>query len=213
LRGRADDLKGRALVVGVRFAAALAILTATAAAFRDAIAHALVPLYFFVVGFLASDLDVLAIGVGQDVSDSYVYLDAALARPTVIRGSVRFPQAGEYWTAATLSGYALQVLVLCCSVLCAWPASSWRATVMRIVAGTGVVIVLLCLDAPMVLLATLLTGLADGEPEGCAWWMQMWSEFLAGGGRIGLALALGAITVALAARVDEIRHASPTTGD
>lgn len=206
MRDSTDDLKKYAVLVGIRFAVALAILTVLATASRDAITHALLPLYGVVVNALAFDLDVLRIAIGQSASDTYVYLDAALARPTVIRGSVVSPQPGEYWTVATLSGYAVQVLVLYFAVLCAWPAASWQVAAIRLSAGSMAIIVLLCLDAPLVLIATLLSGLADGRPEGLAWWMDMWSEFLAGGGRTGLALAVGAITVALAARIDELRH-------
>ena len=125
-----------------------------------------------------------------------------LSKPVVSHGKVLHP--GDIAaTAGILSGYILQMIILFCGVVLGWPAARWYSYPLRVALGFPMLALLLAIDVPFDLVATLWRGVVNelGGEQFSA--LIVWDRFLSYGGRLALALSIGALTVLAAERISQ----------
>jgi hypothetical protein len=183
---------------GLRFAITLVLIAAFIAAIRLQVLRYLLPVYLWEISSLDADFHIIGLGVQQVVADTYISVNAALAHPVTGAGKILYPDSGFELTAATLSGYVLQTIILFAGILCAWPSSQWRSGLARIVLGPPVLLAVLMIDVPLVLLSALRQGVLSELGDTRFHPLLVWANFLNFGGRLGLAVFAGIATVLVA---------------
>jgi hypothetical protein len=186
---------------GLRLAVALALSAALVAAFRSQIFRYLLPLFFWEISWLGADFHITSIGVQQVAADTYIGVNAGLARPIVGAGKILYPSTTLALTAATLSGYVLQAIIFFSGILLAWPVGGWRAGITRVALGLPTMLISLMIDIPLVLLSILWRVVLDELGDKRFSVLIAWGSFLNYGGRLGLVVFAGIATVLLADRL------------
>jgi hypothetical protein len=143
----------------------------------------------------APDFRVLEFGIGQVQAERRIAVVVTLARTTVVGSRALVPNARGRAEAVTPMAHALQGPVLALIGVAAWPASSRRALLCRLMLAAPVALLLLLADAPLVLAASLQQLLIDALAPGEASLLVAWSQFLRGGGRYALALLAAALAI------------------
>lgn len=199
--GRKNSVLPRpAFELGVRLAISFALVAAVVVSCRGPILRILLPLIFYEVNWLGDEISVNGIGVRGMEGDHFIYLDGALTRPVTAHGKVLFP--GEITaTGGTLSGYIFQTIILFWGVLAGWPAARWHLYLLRALLGGPLLVLLLAIDVPLVMLATLWRGVLHELGTAPFSALLLWDRFLSYGGRLALALGIAAVTILAVERV------------
>jgi hypothetical protein len=179
-------------------AVALALTAVLVAVFRGQIYRLLLPLFLREITWLGDDFRIIGIGVQHIAADTYIGVNAGIARPILGAGKILYPDSGFELTAATLAGYLLQTIILFAGILLAWPVHGWLASAMRVALGIPALLLALMSDMPLVLLSILWQGVLTelGDKRFSA--LLAWGNFLHYGGRLGLVVFAGIATVLLA---------------
>jgi hypothetical protein len=180
-------------------AGALALLWATL--FGSMLGQALVPMQQRMFEIMMPDFRVLEYGVKQLHGERRVAVAVTLARRTVIGSRVLEPDPRGRAEAVTPLAHTQHGAVLAVATAAAWPARCWRTRGRRIALALPAAALLLLVDAPVVLAASLQQLLNDALDPGASSWLTTVSAFLRGGGRFALGLACAAWAVAVAAAV------------
>ncbi len=194
-------LRHPAVKLGLRLIVALTLATAVVAVFRGQIFKALLPPFLWEIAWLGDDFRMIGIGVQHFAADTYIGVKAAVAHPILGAGKILYPDTGFELTAATLSGYVLQTIIVFAGVVIAWPVSGWRSGAARVALGLPVLMMALMIDVPLVLLSTLWQGVLGELGDARFSPLLAWGNFLSYGGRLGLAILAGVVTALLAERL------------
>lgn len=186
---------------GLRFVLACAALLAAGHVYGREIVAALLPLFRWELGLLDDHYRILFLGLATQGADSVVRLDVTLARPVIVGARVIEPDPRGFASATTLLGHVLQTAIVFLALLAAWPARRRAEYPWRLLAGIPLLFFVLMADVPFVLLGEIWALLSDHHAPGRFSPLLAWSGFLQSGGRIALALALGAGALMLARRL------------
>jgi hypothetical protein len=148
----------------------------------------------------APDFRVLEFGIAEVDAERRIAVMATLSRTTVVGSRVLVPDPRGRAEAVTPLAHALHGALLALIAAAAWPAASWRRLVCRALIVAPLAVLLVLIDAPLVLAASLQQLLIDALAPGETSLLIAWSAFLRGGGRYALALAVAATAVGLCAR-------------
>jgi hypothetical protein len=148
----------------------------------------------------APDFRVLEFGITEVDAEKRLAVVATLSRTTVVGSRVLVPNPRGRAEAVTPLAHALHGALLALIAAAAWPAASWRRLACRALIVAPLAALLVLVDAPLVLAASLQQLLIDALAPGEASLLIAWSAFLRGGGRYALALATAATAVGLCAR-------------
>lgn len=181
----------------IRFVLALGVLLALSHVYGKFLTAALLPVFRWEITQLDDTYEVLDLTLSQQGADTVVRLEVGLARIVLIGGRVLHPDPLARANVSTLAGHIAQPALLCFALIFAWPTR--RATIEYptriLIAGIGIAAVVL-IDVPFVLWAEVwdihVTAL---EPDRFSL-LLLWRDFLQGGGRFVLGLAVGGLAVA-----------------
>lgn len=192
----------------LRFVLALGVLLALSHAYGKLLTAALLPVFRWEITQLDDTYQVLDLSLSQQGADSVVRLEVGLAHMLLIGGRVLYPDPQARANVSTLVGHITQPAILGLAFIFAWPTrkAATEYPVRVLMAGIGIALVILA-DVPFVLWAELwdihVTAL---EPDRFSLLLQ-WRNFLQGGGRFVLGLAIGVAAVlvgqALTRRADK----------
>lgn len=148
----------------------------------------------------APDFRVLEFGIAEVDAERRIAVMATLSRTTVVGSRVLVPDPRGRAEAVTPLAHALHGALLALIAAAAWPAASWRRLACRALIVVLLAVLLVLIDAPLVLAASLQQLLIDALAPGETSLLIAWSAFLRGGGRYALALAVAALAVGLCTR-------------
>jgi hypothetical protein len=148
----------------------------------------------------APDFRVLEFAIADVDGERRIAVAVTLSRTTVVGSRVLVPDPRGRAEAVTPLAHALHGAVLALIGAAAWPAASWRRLVCRALIVAPLATLLVLIDTPLVLAASLRQLLIDALAPGEASLLIAWSAFMRGGGRYALALAIAATAVGLCAR-------------
>ena len=194
----------------IRFVLALVLLLVLSHFVGKALTQALLPLLRWEIAQLDDNYRVLDLALAQQGADTVVRLEVGLARVQVFGAHVIYPDPRARATISTLAGYITQPVILCLVLILAWPARKNREYPLRaLIAFIGIALVILA-DVPFVLWAELWDlHVSAFEPNRFSP-LLIWKNFLQGGGRFVLGLAVGMLAIvagqALTARTKHIAH-------
>ena len=158
----------------------------------------------------APDFRVLEFGVAEVDAERRIAVVVTLARTTVVGTRVIVPDPRGRAEAVTPLAHALHGAVLALIAAAAWPTASRYALICRGLITLPLAGLLVLVDAPFVLAASVQQLLIDALAPGETSLLIGWSAFLRGGGRYALALAVAASAVGLCTRGS--RTAAPQAG-
>jgi hypothetical protein len=194
-------MRRRGLEIAVRLVLASILLLVLFLVLEQSIVEAILPLFRWELGQLDDRYRILFFGLATQSADGVIRLDVTLVRPVVVGTHVVMPDPRGFATVTTLSGNLLQPAVLMLALLAAWPARGSLEYLVRVACGLPLLILLLMADIPFVLLAQIWAMLVESHAPGQFSPLLTWSAFLESGGRMALALALAALTIALGRRM------------
>ncbi|HQT25763.1 MAG TPA: hypothetical protein PLK99_04100 [Burkholderiales bacterium] len=183
------------------FILAYLFLLALSFGFGNGYAGFLIPFYKSEVALLAQDFHVQSLTLAKSHGENVVALTLS-ARHYLVGRSIIYP--GTSISASTLVGQALQHPLLMLPIAFAWPARRLSMRIKRAFLALPFLLLLECLDIPLVLLGSVQDLVAANLGPGADTSLVGWMNFMNGGGR--LALSIGS-AIALCLSVPGEPHA------
>lgn len=181
--------------VAIRFVLALLVLLALNHAYARFLTEALLPLFRWEVAQLDDAYRVLDLSLSQQGADTVLRLEVGVARDIVVGGQALPPDPRARANVSTLAGHLTQPAILALALLLAWPARRSNEYPLRaLVACAGLALVIL-IDVPFVLWAEVWDIHVTAFEPGRFSPLLLWRDFLQGGGRFVLGLAVGLLAV------------------
>ena len=186
----------------IRFVLALGVLLALSHVYGKSLTAALLPVFRWEIAHLDDTYEVLDLTLSQQGADTVVRLEVGLARIVLIGGRVLHPDPLARANVSTLAGHIAQPALLCFALIFAWPIR--RATIeyptRSLIAFIGIAVVVL-MDVPFVLWAELWDIHVSALEPGRFSPLLIWRDFLQGGGRFVLGLAVGVLALVTGQRL------------
>ncbi|MEW6415381.1 MAG: hypothetical protein AB1482_09035 [Pseudomonadota bacterium] len=186
-----------------RFALALipglAVTLVCAWAWGEALIETVLPVARTLLGWIDDRFGILFLGVEHNWQDTVVRLRANVVAPFVMGGQVIAPQTDGWFDVTTTTGAMLQPLAIAPAIACALPGAL-PGRIAAFALAALLAFGFLLLDLPVTLHAYVWDILLDNLDPDRFSPLMVWHEFLHGGGRLGVALLLGAAGWKLAAR-------------
>ncbi len=192
----------RYLIIAGRLLLTWALLNAAALFSGETLGRHLVPFYRAVLAGASKHYEVTSLRVAQVGPDTAFSLQVRTAGARVI-GQTTVPD-GLPLSSSTLLGHALQPMIVLYAVLLAWPVPRLRQRCLLLVVSLPCLVVLECLDVPLVLLGALEDlMLYNLDPEALADSLLVkWMDIMNSGGRLALALVGAGVTIGMADKLD-----------
>jgi hypothetical protein len=185
----------------LRLVLAAAVLLPLSAFHGAALVESCLPAYRVVFGQLAGEFRIQSLNLDREGADQVVRARVALRPVLVVAGKVIYPDSRGTANSSTLIAHALHGPILALLTVLAWPARRWREIGWRLLALAPLLSLLVLTDVPAVLAAELWEILIEHLAPNTFSPLVIWKNFLQGGGRNALGVAIGAASVALAARI------------
>lgn len=185
----------------LRFMLALLVLLALNYAYAPLLIEALLPLFRWEIAQLDAAYRVLDLTLSQQGADTVLRLEVGVAHDIVIGGQVLPADPRARANVSTLAGHITQPGMLCLALILAWPARRPIEYPLRaLIASTGLAFAIL-IDVPFILWAEVWDiHVSAFEPNRFSL-LLLWRDFLQGGGRFVLGLAVGVLAVAAGQRL------------
>lgn len=182
----------RAIRIAVRVGIAIACLLPVMALFGEALVRLCLPAYRAVFDQVVPELRLIELTVDLEGADRVVRAEVTLDRVVVLGNRVFSPDIRGRAYASTLAMNAIQGPMVAILATVAWPARRrtqivWRLLLVVPIAGSAMLV-----DAPCVLAAELWKILLDAAATDRWSALVAWNNFLQGGGRHALGIAIGA---------------------
>lgn len=183
------------LKAATRFVLALGVLLVLSHLYGKVLATALLPVFRWEITQLDDAYQVLDLTLSQQGADTVVRLEAGLARIIVLGGHALQPDPRARADVSTLAGHITQPAILSLALILAWPTRKVIEYPARVLIAAGGIAFVILADVPFVLWAALWDiHVSAFEPERFSP-LLIWRDFLQGGGRFALALAVGVLAV------------------
>lgn len=181
----------------IRFVLALLVLLALNHAYAKYLTEALLPVFRWEIAQLDDAYRVLDLTLSQQGADTVLRLEVGVAHDIVIGGQVLPADPRARANVSTLAGQLTQPAMLALALILAWPNRKPSEYPLRaLVACAGLALVLL-IDVPFVLWAEVWDIHVTAFEPGRFSPLLLWRDFLQGGGRFVLGLAVGVLAVGL----------------
>jgi hypothetical protein len=196
----------RPLEVCARAVVATGLVLALSLSCGKWIVRPLLPMLAATVPRLDERFTVQGVDLLDDPAGERVELQANLAFPVTVRGTVIEPfgtgdmPPGGFLVTETVGG-TLQYVDLLAIIALAWPAMGWREHLARWLSAMPLCFALVVLQLPATFAAELWGGVVEPLAPGLVSPLMVWSRFLMGGGGFALALLFGAIAIAASKRL------------
>lgn len=183
------------LKAATRFVLALGVLLVLSHLYGKVLATALLPVFRWEITQLDDAYQVLDLTLSQQGADTVVRLEAGLARIIVLGGHALQPDPRARADVSTLAGHIMQPAILSLALILAWPTRKVIEYPVRVLIAAGGIAFVILADVPFVLWAALWDiHVSAFEPERFSP-LLIWRDFLQGGGRFALGLAVGVLAV------------------
>lgn len=185
------------LEAGLRLAIAVLVLAMIAWRFGNALTSPLLPLFAWEIETLVPQFHIRGIDIGSGGADTVIRVEAGPVPVVMIAGKLLPLAPQSRFQASTLAGHVLQPVVLLLAIVVAWPARRWPRFALRLALAMPLLLLLPMLDVPLVLAAELEATLIELGRSGTLTVLDVWRNFLEGGGRLLLPIVLAGCTIAL----------------
>jgi len=196
--------RARLLSIAARFTLAIALLLTLNQFYGKTVTEALLPTLRWELAQLDDTYRILDLSLDREGRDSVIRLDVGLEKAVIIGGRAMMPDPRARANVSTLAGHVTQPAILCLALILAWPANKMIEYPVRAFIAFGGLTLVILADVPFVLWGELWNlHVSAFEPNRFSP-LLIWKNFLQGGGRFVLGLAVGVLAVvagqALAAR-------------
>ncbi len=181
-----------------RFALCLVLVLAATLRWGHALAEALLPLIAAEINALDNTYRIVSLGVVQRGGEELIRIVVTLARCVVLPDGAHCADPRAQAQASTLLGHLTLPPTLAVAAVLAWPPASWREAAWRLPLLLVGLALLLALDVPMVLWASLWQLHVDAFAPGLFSPLLLWLDFVQSGGRMALGLVCAAGVLAAA---------------
>ena len=172
--------------------------------FERTIMQWFIPLLQWEITHLDDRFHILFFGLMDTQGAISVQLDVMFNHDIVINHASQAVASNLLGSASLLTQNVLHPLMIVCIAILAWPAGKWVIYCIRICAGLPLVLLVMMLDSPIQLLASILTNFSKqiDSPWVSTTWLIYWSDFLNGGGLFALSLVASFIAISVAMRFE-----------
>jgi hypothetical protein len=180
----------------------------------DDYAALLTPLYQWTIEHVEPLFHVQNVAFRESNGRQLFHFAVTTAKPMVVDGHVL--PTGIGLSASTLSGHAMQHLLIVFFIAASWPARHWVEYSYRLIFVAVALLIIEMADVPLMIVGTLmdllLANLAPDRLSSNAW--VVWMNTMNGGGRIALSVSGGLISVLVSAAISRtvIKKLALTTG-
>lgn len=185
----------------LRLTLAATVLLPLGAIFGASVVEACLPAYRLAFGQLGGEFRLQSLALDREGADRVVRVRVSLRPVLLVGGKLSYPDPRGTANSSTLMAHALQGPILALLTALAWPVRRWRDIGWRLLALAPLVSLLVVTDLPAVLAAELWEIVIERLAPQTFSPLVLWKNFLQGGGRYALGVAVGAASVALAARI------------
>lgn len=183
------------LNIAGRFALATALLLTLNQLYGKTATEALLPLLRWELAHLDDTYRILGLSLDREGRDTVIRLDAGLERAVIAGGRAMMPDPRARANVSTLAGHVMQPALLCLALILAWPARRAIEYPARAFIAFGGIALIILIDVPFVLWGELWNlHVSALEPDRFSP-LLIWRNFLQGGGRFVLGLAVGVLAV------------------
>ncbi len=168
--------------------------------FGEALVESWLPAYRLVFGWVGEEFRLLSLVMDHEGADRVLRATVTWKHIAVIGGQVIYPDPLGVANASTLIAHALQGPLVAVLAAVAWPTQCRREFAWRLLLLAPLLLVVVLSDLPCVLAAEIWEVVIDTLAPGTVSPLVAWKNFLQGGGRYALGLAVAALAVQWARR-------------
>lgn len=181
----------------LRILLASAVILPVILHFEQSIMQALIPLLKWEITRLDDSFNILFFGISETNGASNIELNVVFDHDIVVNNASQAIASNFFGSAGLLTQNVLHPLMIIGIAILAWPASTWRVYAIRLGVALPLVILVMMLDSPFQLLASILTTFSKqiDSPWVNPSSMIYWSDFLNGGGLFALSLVCSFIAI------------------
>lgn len=192
---------------GVDSGAIMRLLFAAMVALPIAVLHgehlvqAMLPMFGAVFEWVSDDFKLLRLAIDHEGADRVLRATVMWKHIVSIGGHVIYPDPRGTANVSTLMAHALQGPLTALLVTCAWPSGgnssreAWRGIASRMLVLVPLLLVLVCVDLPVVLVGELWQLALDALDPGADSMLVYWKNFMQGGGRYALGFGAAILSV------------------
>lgn len=171
--------------------------------FERSIMQWFIPLLQWEVTHLDDSFKVLFFGIRDTQGVSNIELNVMFNHDIVINSASQAMTSNFFGSAGLLTQNVLHPLMIMSIAILAWPADKWRVYGTRICVGLALLVLVIMMDSPIQLLASILTTFSKqiDSPWVSPTSMIYWSDFLNGGGLFALSLVCSFIAIRAGSRL------------
>jgi hypothetical protein len=182
----------------IRLVLAALLLAALGYRWGAALTQALLPWWRVEIGWLDDTYRIDRLFLDHEGADQVVRIVVGLAHCVVLQGVAYCGDPRGLANASTLIGHVSTTAALLLAMAAAWPAERPSEFAWRALLALPALATMWALDLPMVLWGSLWQLHVDAFAPDTFSPLLIWRDFLQGGGRLALAVVLGALVVLLA---------------
>lgn len=176
--------------------------------FERSIMQSLIPLLKWEITRLDDSFNILFFGVSETKGESNIELNVMFNHDIVVNQASLAIASNFFGSAGLLTQNVLHPLMIISVAILAWPARAGRVYAIRLCVGLPLVVLLMMIDSPFQLLASILTTFSKqiDSPWVNPTSMIYWSDFLNGGGLFALSLVCSLIAIRVGLIYGESSH-------
>lgn len=165
--------------------------------FESTIMQWLIPLLHWEITHLEDNFNILFFGITNTQGASNIELNVVFNHDIVINQASQAVTSNFFGSAGLLTQNVLHPLMIISIAILAWPAGRWMTYGLRTCVGLPLVVIVMMVDSPIQLLASILTTFSKqiDSPWVNPTSMIYWSDFLNGGGLFAISLVCSLIAV------------------
>lgn len=170
--------------------------------------QSLIPLLKWEITRLDDSFNILFFGVSETKGESNIELNVMFNHDIVVNQASLAIASNFFGSAGLLTQNVLHPLMIISVAILAWPARAGRVYAIRLCVGLPLVVLLMMIDSPFQLLASILTTFSKqiDSPWVNPTSMIYWSDFLNGGGLFALSLVCSLIAIRVGLIYGESSH-------
>lgn len=165
--------------------------------FERTITQWFIPLLQWEITHLDDSFNILFFGIKDTQGSSNLELNVMFNHDIVINAASQAIASNFFGSAGLLTQNVLHPLMIISIAILAWPAGKWLTYGIRIGVGLALAVLVMMIDSPIQLLASILTTFSKqiDSPWVNPTSMIYWSDFLNGGGLFALSLVASLIAI------------------